>query len=84
MEAIITILVKDNNITITQNIDFDPIELPYGAIGYRFNGSSNSPEENLELYWSFVDEVLNYSNIPEDEYITLKNIIINDVLYGIQ
>jgi len=83
MTTIIKIMTKDNTITVTEDINFSPIELPYGAIGYRFNGSSTSPIENLNQYWNFVDSVLTQSNISNDQYVTLKSISINNQFYGI-
>ena len=79
----ITIQTTDNTLTIDYDVTFDLIELPYGAIGYRNNGSSESPEENLSLFWGFVDEALSAANISSDDYITLLNIIDNDNFYGI-
>ena len=82
MIANIKRLIKYNTIDVTDDINFDPVELPYSAIGYRFNGSSQSSQENLNLYWDFVDDILLQSNIPTDNYITLQNIVVDDKLYG--
>lgn len=82
MDAIVKIITKDNTITVTAPINFDPVELPYGAIGYDFNGSSSSPIENLNRYWGFVDEVFTESKISTDEYVTLKSIQIGENFYG--
>lgn len=83
MDAIVKIIIKDSTITITTPINFDPVELPYGAVGYKNNGSSTSPIENLNEYWVFVDEVFQQSNLTNDDYITLKSIEINNNFYGI-
>lgn len=79
----IKIEIKDNTITVDEPIIFNPIELPYGAVGYRNNGTSTSPIENLDAYWSFVDELLSTINVPSSDYITLKNITIDGNFYGI-
>jgi len=84
MKPIIKIIVGNNTITVSgTEVNFDFVELPYGAIGYRNNGTSTSSEDNLNLYWSFVDEVLSISNISTDEYVTLKSIEDSNNFYGI-
>ncbi len=83
MDAIVKIVTKENTITVTAPINFDPVELPYGAVGYDFNGSSKSSLENLNRYWRFVDDVFKQSNISTDEYVTLKSVEINGNTYGV-
>lgn len=80
----ITILIKNDTVVVTENINFNPIELPYGCIGYRVNGSSQSSESDLNHYWSFVDSVFQRANIPTSDYVTLYNIVTSDIFYGIQ
>lgn len=78
----VKIQTKNSFIELNETVDFDFVELPYGAIGYRNNGSSESPEENLNKYWNFVDAVLINNHLSIDEYITLLTIIDNNVVYG--
>lgn len=84
MEAKINIITTNNVITINETIDFDPVELPYGAKGYKFNGSSMSSKDNLDKYWFFVDQVFAQSQIDISEYVTLQNITIGENLYGVE
>lgn len=72
--AKITLLTKDNTITVTSLINFTTVEMPYGARGFGFNGSSKAAKEELDKYWKFVEEVLQESNIPKEDYITLLEI----------
>ena len=52
MYPIIKILVTDNVITISNTaVSFNYDELPYGAIGYKNNGTSESSENNLNNYF---------------------------------
>ena len=70
-------------INTTGTVDFTFIELPYGAKGYRFDGTSTATEENLLAYWQFVDEIFNAANIETSTYVSLINIIADGVIYGI-
>jgi len=70
----IKILTKTDTMTINGTIDFPVEEMPVGAKGFRFNGSSLATLENLEKYWKFVEEVFAESNISTDDYITLLEI----------
>ena len=83
MEIAIKILTTTEIINTTGTVDFTFIELPYGARGYRFNGSSSATEENLQAYWQFVDEIFNAANIETSMYVSLINIIADGVIYGI-
>ena len=84
MYPIIKILVTDNVITISNTaVSFNYDELPYGAIGYKNNGTSESSENNLNNYWKFIDEILQHYNLTTDNYITLKSIEIDINFYGI-
>lgn len=83
MIATVKIETFDELITVTQDIDFNPIELPYGLMGYKNNGSSESSEDNLSKYWIFVDRLLENKSIDANHYITLRNIEQNGMLYGL-
>jgi wobble nucleotide-excising tRNase len=83
MDAIVKIITKENTITVTTTINFDPVELPYGCIGYNFNGTSQSNIENLNQFWGFVNETLKQSNMTVDDYVTLKSIEYDSKFYGI-
>lgn len=72
--AILKILTKHNTITVEETINFTPIEMPYGARGFGFNGSSTASAEDLDKYWKLVREILEYSNIATEDYITLLSI----------
>lgn len=83
MEIAIKIQTTTEIINTTGTVDFTFIELPYGAKGYRFDGSSMATEENLQAYWQFVDEIFNAANIETSTYVSLINIIADGVIYGI-
>jgi len=72
--ATIKILTKTDTITINGIIDFPIEEMPVGAKGFRFNGSSHANVENLEKYWKFVEEVFLESKLSTDDYVTLLEI----------
>lgn len=50
------------------------IEMPYGCIGYGFNGSSFANIEDLEKYWRIVDKILDINQLTKEEYLTLIEI----------
>jgi hypothetical protein len=79
MNAIIVIETVNGPLTFDTPITFSPIELPYGGIGFRVNGSSTADENDLEKYWIFVESKL----ISTSDYITLKNITYDNVFYGV-
>jgi hypothetical protein len=83
MDAIINVITKDNTITVNYPITFDLVELPYGCQGYRFNGTSLASNETLEAYWAFIDQVFAQYNIPTNDYVTLKNIVVGNIVYGV-
>jgi len=83
MEIAIKIQTTTEMINTTGTVDFTFIELPYGAKGYRFDGSSTATEENLLAYWQFVDEIFNAANIQTSDYVSLINIIADGIIYGI-
>jgi hypothetical protein len=83
MEISIKIQTTTEMINTTGTVDFTFIELPYGAKGYRFDGTSTATEENLLAYWQFVDEIFNAANIQTSDYVSLINIIADGVIYGI-
>lgn len=85
MFPIIKIIIENNTITITGTpIDFEPVEMPYGCLGYGMNGSSKAKASELEKYWIFVDELLLQLNLDKSRYVTLKSIQTQDSFYGIQ
>ena len=78
MMAKIQIQLKNNNVlTIDGEINFTTVEMPYGAIGFRFNGSSHAHPEELDKYWSFLENVFAQNNINTEDYITLLSITEN-------
>lgn len=84
MQAIISIKKSDNTIlTTTQEINFDVLELPYGCTSFGFNGSSMSTEENLNIFWTFIEELLIQNNLTNDDYLSLLNIKIGEDHYGL-
>jgi hypothetical protein len=83
MEIAIKIQTTTEMINTTGTVDFTFIELPYGAKGYRFDGTSTATEENLLAYWQFVDEIFNAASIETSDYVSLINIIADGVIYGI-
>lgn len=84
MQAIISIKKSDNTIlTTTQEINFDVLELPYGCSGFGFNGSSMSSEENLNIFWSSMSEILAQNNLTNNDYMSLMNIKIGEDHYGL-
>lgn len=68
----ITILLRNNEITeyLTEE-NLVTIEMPYGAIGYRFNGSSLASEYDLNIYWDTVDKIFLELGLNTDQYLTL-------------
>lgn len=78
MKAEIRILTTSDTILVIDSLSFDPTELPYGAYGYRFNGSSHSTAENLNAYWQYIDEIFLESEIETSQYVTLLNITVFD------
>jgi hypothetical protein len=83
MEIAIKIQTTTEMINTTGTVDFTFIELPYGAKGHRFDGTSTATEENLLAYWQFVDEIFNAANIQTSDYVSLINIIADGIIYGI-
>lgn len=83
MNAIIKILTTQNIIITESPINFSPVELPYGAVGFGMNGSSISSEENLNLYWSHVQTILTNNNLTTNDYVSLKSIEYDNIFYGI-
>lgn len=69
--------------TLNEVINFDPVEMPYLSLGYGWNGSSLAANDQLNLYWSFVDTFLSKYNLTKDDYITLETIIHNGQRFGI-
>jgi len=70
----IQILTTNGILSETATIDFTLTEMPYGAKGYRFNGSSQADSEELNKYWKFVDQLFEKHNISTTDYITLITI----------
>ena len=84
MDATINLIAGNNTITVSNTtINFSCVEMPYGAQGYRNNGSSTAEETDLNNYWTFVDIVLQQSNLQHTDYVTLKSIQTDTHFYGI-
>lgn len=71
-------------ISYSGDINFSPEELPYGAQGFGFNGSSTASENTLSDYWLLAKSILQNNNITEDKYITLQSISTGENFYGIK
>ena len=48
MNATINIITTQGTLVIESPINFSPIELPYGAVGFIVNGTSMASEDNLQ------------------------------------
>jgi hypothetical protein len=75
MDIIITIELTSGTVNSAETIDFSLIEMPYGAKGYRFNGSSTASETDLGKYWDLVDQLLTQNGATSDNYVTLVSLV---------
>jgi hypothetical protein len=83
MNATIKIITTDGILEIESPINFSPIELPYGGIGFEVNGTSVASESDLQAYWSFIASTLQNNNLATRDYISLKSIEYDNTFYGI-
>jgi hypothetical protein len=73
---IIKIKLKSGQIIQESISSIQTVEMPYGCIGFGFNGSSNASEQDLNTFWKTVDFVLQQNNISRDEYDTLLSLTV--------
>lgn len=81
--ATIVIELTDQTIAINQDLGIDMTHLPYGAVGYRFNGSSEASPDILTAYWDFIDQYFAEHNIPKEKYKTITRSAAGSSIYGI-
>lgn len=71
----ITLLLRNNEIIeYYTNQIIQTEQMPYMAIGYGFNGSSEATTENLDAYWSIVDQIFQELELDTTDYYTLLSI----------
>ena len=76
--AKITLQTTENQISFDADIDFDLYEIPVYAQGYRNNGSSRATPENLEKYWTLIDDFFSSTGMDVSTYHTLLRIEVSD------
>lgn len=71
----VTILLRNDEIIeyFTEE-NLVKIEMPYMAVGYRFNGSSSASEFNLNRYWDTVDKIFFELGLNTNDYFTLLSL----------
>lgn len=71
----VTILLRNDEIIeyyIDQVIKTE--QMPYMAVGYGFNGSSEAKQADLDIYWNIVDQIFTELELDTQDYYTLLSL----------